>query len=199
VSTQAQVLANQSNAQKSTGPVTETGKAKSSINRRDHGLGGKFTVLPCENQEEYDALLGNLDMEFQPGTPTEVLLIEQMAESRFTRDRALRLQQGTLDPNTGEIADEKKFSLYQRYFTAHNNAFHKALNELLKLRKIKHDLRIGFEREKRAKDSLPFLLGIKDCLIIDKESKRGELNRPARDARQAIVDQLFAERAQAAA
>ena len=138
-------------------------------------------------------------MEFQGSTPSELLLIEQMAESRWTRDRALRLQQGTLDPNTGEIADEKKFALYQRYFTTYNNAFHKAMSELLKLRKIKHDLRIGFEREKRAKDSLPFLLGIKDCLIIDKESKRGELNRPARDARQAIVDRLFAEMEQQAA
>jgi len=114
MSTQAQVLANQANAQKSTGPITETGKANSSINRRDHGLGGKFTVLPCEDQTEYDALLGNLETEFQPATPTEVLLVEQMAESRWTRDRALRLQQGTLDPNTGEIADEKKFALYQR-------------------------------------------------------------------------------------
>ena len=199
MSTQAQAVANQANAQRSTGPVTEAGKAKSSINRREHGLGGKFTVLPCESQSEYEVLLANLDMEFQGSTPSELLLIEQMAESRWTRDRALRLQQGTLDPATGEIADEKKFALYQRYFTTYNNAFHKAMNELLKLRKIKHDLRIGFEREKRANDSLPFLLGIKDCLIIDKESKRGELNRPARDARQAIIDRLFDEMAQAAA
>ena len=143
--------------------------------------------------------LAILDMEFQPGTPSEVLLVEQMAESRWTRDRALRLQQATLDPATGKIADEKKFALYQRYFNTHNNAFHKAMSELLKLRKIKHDLRIGFEREKRTKESLPFLLGIKDCLIVDKESKRGELNRPARDARQAIVDRLFVEMEQAAA
>ena len=115
MSTAPQIHANQLNAQKSTGATSEQGKINSSQNRRTHGLGGKFTVLPCENQAEFEALLQHLDSDYKPQAASETILVERMAESRWLSDRALRLQQTTLDPNTGEIADEKKFSLYQRY------------------------------------------------------------------------------------
>ncbi len=38
MATKAQIIANQSNAQKSTGPTTEAGKAKSSRNRLSYGF-----------------------------------------------------------------------------------------------------------------------------------------------------------------
>ena len=49
MSTQAQLAANQANAQLSTGPNTEEGKAASSRNNLTHGLtyrGGMFVLLP---------------------------------------------------------------------------------------------------------------------------------------------------------
>ena len=192
MSTQAQAIANQANAQKSTGPTSEQGKAVSSLNRRTHGLGGKFVVLPCEDQAQFDVLLAHLDSEYRPGSASEILLLEQMAESRWTRDRALRLQQTTLDPQTGQIADEKKFSLYQRYFITHNNAFHKAMNDLLKQRALKQKMAIGFERETRQQQAHPFNLGIKEMEIITREQRNGVKDLSKMDVRAAVVDQLWA-------
>ncbi len=169
MSTQAHVIANHVNSQKSTDPTTDQGRINSSQNRRVHGLGGKFIVLPCECQAEFEALLQHLDNDYRPRVASETLLVERMTESRWLSDRALRLQQTTLDPNTGEIADENKFSLYQRYFIAHNNAFHKALNDLLKQRKQEHDMRIGFEREKRNQDKHAFQISILDLEIGRRE------------------------------
>ena len=44
---------------------------------------------------------------------------------------------------------EKVFALYMRYQTTHERAFHKALNELLRLRAEKRKLEIGFESQER--------------------------------------------------
>ncbi len=49
--TEAQLNANQANAQLSRGPKTPEGKAISAMNNLRHGLTGEFTVLPWENQE----------------------------------------------------------------------------------------------------------------------------------------------------
>src|SRR5688500_15353880 len=53
----AQILANRSNAQFSTGPRAEEGKRASSGNSRRHGLTGTQIVMPSEDLDEYDQLL----------------------------------------------------------------------------------------------------------------------------------------------
>ena len=50
--TPMQHLASITNAQKSTGPQTEAGKAISSENARKHGLSSRFAVLPWEHADE---------------------------------------------------------------------------------------------------------------------------------------------------
>ena len=199
MSTASQIHANQLNSQKSTGPSTEQGRINSSQNRRTHGLGGKFVVLPCENQAEFEALLQHLDNDYRPQTASDTLLVERMAESRWLSDRALRLQQTCFDVNTGNIVDEKKFSLYQRYFITHNNAFHKALNDLLKQRKQKHDMQIGFEREKRNQDKHAFQISILDLEIGRREGILDIVHGAVRPAREAISDRIWAEAKQKAA
>jgi hypothetical protein len=199
MSTTAQISANQLNSQKSTGPTSDAGKLTSAQNRRTHGLGGNFTVLPCESQEEFEALLQHLDNDYKPQIASEIILVERMAQSRWLSERALRLQQTSLDPATGEIADEKKFSLYQRYFTTYNNAFHKAMNDLLKQRKQKHEMQIGFEREKRNKEAHPFRIAIQDLEIGRREGILDITHGPVRPARQAISDRIWAEARQQAA
>jgi hypothetical protein len=158
MSTAAQILANQANAQKSTGPKTDTGKAISAQNRRSHGLtytGGAFAVLPCENQADYERLLAELHEEYVPASATESLLVTRMAQHQWLRDRSLRLQESCFDPATGEIADIKKLSLYLRYSTAHERAFHRCLSDLLKLIATKQKIQNGFESEKRKKELHP--------------------------------------------
>jgi hypothetical protein len=93
MSTPAQTAANQQNAQLSTGPKTEEGKAASSKNNLRHGFIGAFMILPWEKQEEFDTLLSELRAEHQPATLTETLLVEKMAQSYWLSQRAVKLQQ----------------------------------------------------------------------------------------------------------
>ena len=80
MATEAQVKANQSNAEHSTGPKTEEGKAIVSQNNFQHGLSGRFQVLPCEPQCEFDSLFAALRLQHRPETCFEVSLVEKMAQ-----------------------------------------------------------------------------------------------------------------------
>ena len=152
---EAQIAANRENATHSTGPVSDAGKAAVSQNRTVHGLNynpDTFRVLACEDQAQYDALLKALMQEQNPQDTTETLLVTSMAQHRWLFDRANRLQETSFDQQTGQITDQKLFSLYLRYATTHERAFHKCLNDLLKLRNHKINQQNGFESEKRKAD-----------------------------------------------
>ena len=49
-----QLEANRRNAQRSTGPQSVEGKAKSSRNNLRHGLTGQISLLPTEDREAHD-------------------------------------------------------------------------------------------------------------------------------------------------
>ena len=55
MTSQARIDANQKNAQHSTGPKTDAGKAKSSRNALKHGLTAEAAVLPNENPADFEA------------------------------------------------------------------------------------------------------------------------------------------------
>ena len=153
MSTQAQLAANQANAQLSTGPRTGEGKAASSRNNLSHGLtyrGGMFVLLPWENAKEYDQLVVDLKSEHRPTSRTEMILVERMAQHHWLRDRAGLLQANCF-ADDGSI-DEKRLTLYLRYQTTHERAFHQCLNDLLKLRAEKRKAEIGFEAQKQKKE-----------------------------------------------
>jgi len=141
MSTPAQIAANQKNSQLSTGPKSEGGKSVSSRNNFRHGFTGEFRVLSWENQEEFSRLSQQLGEEHQPSTPTETLLVTQMAQAWWLRSRALVLQNSCFE----DSVDEKQLALYLRYQTTHERAFYKALNTFLKLRAEKRRSEIGFE------------------------------------------------------
>jgi hypothetical protein len=108
-------------------------------------------VLPSESQTQFDQLLAQFQQEHQPETPTEEALVQAMAEHHWLRHRAMRLEESCFDYTTGQIIDERKLALYLRYQTSHERAFHKALNDLLKLRAEKRKADIGFERQEQAR------------------------------------------------
>ena len=145
MSTTAQIAANKANAQKSTGPKTKAGKAASSRNNFRHGFTGAFSVLPDEDQSNFDQLLEALRAEHQPSTPTESLLVESMAQHYWLKLRATRLQ------STCVHSDQRQFVLYLRYQTTNDRAFHKCLDQLLRLRAEKRRAEIGFEPQERRK------------------------------------------------
>ena len=153
MSTQAQVRANQENAQHSTGPSTKAGKAVSCLNNFRHGLAGNsFTVLDFEDQDEFDALLCGLRAEHQPSTLTETLLVQKMAQSYWLSKRALYLQdQCCTDEELTLEQQEKQLALFIRYQTTNDRAFHRCLADLLKLKAEKRKAEIGFESQQHKK------------------------------------------------
>jgi hypothetical protein len=153
MSTAAQIAANQTNSQLSTGPRTEAGKAISARNHTSHGLSGAlnepgmpFAVLPWESQELFESRLADLIRDQQPRTETESVLIHHMAQHNWLRDRAIQLQENLFQE---PALDQKRFALYLRYQTTHERAFHRCLNDLLRLRSEKRRAEIGFESQKR--------------------------------------------------
>ncbi len=147
---EARFNANRANSQSSTGPVTAAGRAASSQNHTKHGLArhnGVFKLLSSEDPAGFEALQASLAEEHQPETETEVILVNEMAESNWLASRALNLQHICFDPQTGQVADCKLFSLYLRYHTTHQRAFHKALNQLIKLTSERRKEQVGFEAQ----------------------------------------------------
>jgi hypothetical protein len=112
-------------------------------------LPASFKSWPWEDQDEYDTLFVNLHGEHKPSTLTESVLVEKMAQSLWLTKRALLLQHHTFNPNVPECDDPKQLALYLRYQTTHDRAFHRCLNQLLKLRAEKRKAEIGFESQER--------------------------------------------------
>jgi hypothetical protein len=151
------LAANRANAQFSTGPSV-AGIAVSCLNHTVHGLArhnnGAFKLLTSEDPIGFEALKQSLADEHQAITTTESILVNAMAESHWLAQRAQRLQDTCIDPDTGAITDQKMSSLYLRYFTTHTRAFHKSLNDLLKIRSEKRKETLGFEAQKRKEEEM---------------------------------------------
>jgi hypothetical protein len=154
----AQITANQHNASLSTGPKTPEGKAAAARNATKHGLSGAFTVLPHEDQEEFNALLACLRDEFKPANQHEAFLVEQMAQSRWRLARAGRLETAMFDQmlkgyipadDDQRIAaklmsgGDRALATIQRYATAAERSYYKAHTELMKSRQLPNEAKPG--------------------------------------------------------
>ena len=100
--------ANRRNAQKSSGPVTPIGKAKSAQNRISHGLCGKFFVLESESQEDYNDLLERFMKAEQPVDDVERELVAKMARHTWMSERAVRLQDACFLPQPRTEQEQPK-------------------------------------------------------------------------------------------
>ncbi len=149
MSTEAQITANQVNAQHSTGPRTPEGKLAIAQNNLRHGFTGRFSVLPWEDHEEFQFLHRELAAEHRPVTATEEVLVEKMAQSYWLARRAIGMQRTCFNQNSPICERPKDLALFLRYETTHDRAFHTALNQLLKLRAETRKAKIGFESQKR--------------------------------------------------
>jgi hypothetical protein len=71
-------------------PVSSQSTEVTRFNALRHGILSRYTVLPWENADDYDALLGAMVGEFQPEGPVEEHLVEELA-GVIWRKRRLRL------------------------------------------------------------------------------------------------------------
>ena len=105
-------------------------------------------MLPWESQNEFDLLLGSLRDEHKPSGLTETILVDKMAQAIWLSKRAQMLQHVTFNHELPTCDDQKQLALYLRYQTTNERAFHKCLNDLLRLRAEKRKQKIGFESQK---------------------------------------------------
>ena len=78
-----QFQANRINAQKSTGPRTETGKSIASKNSITHGLRSVHPVIEGEDPAEYNDFRNDMIVQFAPVGPMERLLVDRIVHSAW--------------------------------------------------------------------------------------------------------------------
>ncbi|MFN7998692.1 MAG: hypothetical protein U0Q18_34030 [Bryobacteraceae bacterium] len=136
MATQKQIEANRRNAQKSTGPRTEEGKAKCKMNALRHGRRAETAVLPYENPEELAALKAALTSEWNPQTETERILLDQMVVSQWKLQRNETIEHSII--TVGKTRKLKRdLDQIWRQTSRLENSFHRAMRELTRLQKAR--------------------------------------------------------------
>ena len=105
-SSPARIAANRANAQKSTGPKTEAGKARSRANALKHGLTGAGVALPGEDAVAIEASFLQAQEEFAPTTLAGMRLVRDVAAIWVRQDRARQFEMLILDHRARHAASD---------------------------------------------------------------------------------------------
>ena len=104
MASEAQVLANRSNAQKSTGPRSPEGKATVSQNAVRHGLLAREVVIKGEDPGEFEFYRDQMLGELAPVGSVESVLAERVVSLSWRLQRAERLQGAAFEAlNAGPV------------------------------------------------------------------------------------------------
>ena len=87
MSSESQISASRQNAQLSTGPKSEGGKAKSSLNAVKTGLTGRTVLLPTDDAAAYQQHVDDFLKELQPMGARECALVQLLADNSWRLDR----------------------------------------------------------------------------------------------------------------
>ena len=112
MSTAAQVTANLANAQSSTGPRTEIGKAASSQNALKHGLTAKTVLLPGEDEAAYRKLCDGMFESFAPADTPEKELIQLLCDTQWRLQRCGRIEAAIL---SADVPDFKAIDIMSKH------------------------------------------------------------------------------------
>ena len=94
--TDSQLRANQANAQHSTGPRTDEGKARARYNARRHGLTGQFYVMDDDDRQAYLTFETRLMTDLKPAVPYEDQLAVSIAQDHWRMNRAKGIEFNTM-------------------------------------------------------------------------------------------------------
>jgi hypothetical protein len=86
---EAQLRANRLNAQKSTGPRTDAGKQRASLNATRHGLTAQVLTLTAEELKALQALIVDFEKQYQPATTQEKHLVHMLGQLQFRLHRIM--------------------------------------------------------------------------------------------------------------
>ncbi len=105
MSTLKQVIANQLNSLKSTGPKSEEGKQTVGANAMIHGLRSSRVVLKTEEESEFLLLRQAVWAELKPANAVEDILVERIVLATWRLRRVMTIEVGMLNPRKREIWD----------------------------------------------------------------------------------------------
>jgi hypothetical protein len=136
MTSEKQILANVANAQKSTGPRTEAGKATSSRNAVSHGLTVESATLASlteEDQADFDQLRAKLRDQLLPVGELEEQIFQGYSWSLYQCDRARAFEAFAQTQWEFDMENEAKFRRMERmamYRQRHERAAERSLKEL---------------------------------------------------------------------
>ena len=95
--TEAQIIANRRNAQKSTGPRTPEGRSIVSQNAVKHELTAAHDIISSESQADFDLYRDQFLTELAPTSPMESMLAERVVNLSWRLKRVGRIQNQAID------------------------------------------------------------------------------------------------------
>jgi hypothetical protein len=113
-----QYAANRLNAEKSQGPTSPQGRARSSINALRHGLTARVVVLPSEDMAAYHAFSKEIVDSLDAQTPVERQFAQTVADNQWRINRIRSIEDGMLGMGHYEEAGD---------FDANHPEFHSAM------------------------------------------------------------------------
>ena len=112
MSTSAQAAANLANAQHSTGPITDAGKAASSQNALKHGLTAKTVLLSGEDEAAYLKMCEGMFQSFAPAAAPEKELVQLLCDTQWRLQRCGRIEAAIL---SADVLDFKALDIMSKH------------------------------------------------------------------------------------
>ena len=135
---------NRLNAQQSTGPRTEEGKARSAMNALTHGLSAVDPVLPDEDRAAFENLVQDFIDEYRPQTASETRLARELASISWRLDRIPGLEAALLSSAIDPVQLEKSI----RTISGHGHRLHRQFFQTMdRLRALQDERRAQHERD----------------------------------------------------
>jgi len=144
---------NRANSRHSTGPRTAAGKQRSSLNALRHGLTASSAVQPSEDPAAYANHGRRFFDEYQPATPTETQLTQELADTAWRLNRIPSLETALLTRADLDIVDaHRALATLGLHYQRLSRQFHKTVDQL---REIQSERR--HEQERDLKDAAALL------------------------------------------
>jgi len=97
MASEKKIQANQQNAQRSTGPKSPEGRAKSALNAIKHGLCAQTVIISSENSDEFRTFHKNLSADFAPVNQIERNMVSRIVSLSWRLERATKYESLVLD------------------------------------------------------------------------------------------------------
>jgi hypothetical protein len=163
----ARLAANRANAQFSSGPISEAGKAKSSMNALKTALTGRTVLLPTDDADRYERHLHEYKKAYQPVGERECELVQSLADTTWRLDRIPGLEEALYFKGSTEFAAQvaeldprlRSTMLRMRTYLAYERQLRNLNLQEMRLHRLREKLiaeikQLQKEREQKERDDL---------------------------------------------